>query len=143
MTPTSRASVVIDASAMVALLTDAGPAGEWATAQALAARLAAPSLMPYEVANILRRQVLTGTLDASVASLAHTDLAAMAIDLCPYDALAERAWMLRDNLTIYDAAYVALAEMLGVPLITLDARLARAFGPRCSIVAYGEPASVG
>lgn len=49
----------------------------------------------------------------------------------PYSALAERAWALRDNLTIYDAAYVALAELVGVPLVTLDAGLAR--GPDRSV----------
>ena len=55
---------------------------------------------------------------------------------CPYDALAERAWELRDDLTIYDATYVALAELLRTTLLTLDVRLARAPGPRCPIRVY-------
>lgn len=134
------AGVVVDASLVVAMLADSGPVGEWATAHASGARLAAPDLMPYEAGNILRRHVLAGILDASAATLAHGDLTALSVDLCPYAALAERAWELRDNLTIYDAAYAALAELLGLPLLTIDARLARAAGPLCPIVAYQESA---
>lgn len=50
--------------------------------------------------------------------------------------LARRVWELRDDLTAYDAAYVALAELLDAPLVTLDSRMARAAGPRCRIVAF-------
>lgn len=131
--------IVMDASAVVAMLADIGAAGEWSTAQATGAYLAAPDLMPYEAANILRRHVLAGILDASAATLAHADLTALPLHVWPYSALAERAWVLRDNLTIYDAACVALAELLGVPLVTLDAGLARASGLQCLVVAY-EPA---
>lgn len=129
----------MDASAVVAMLVDAGPAGEWAAAQVTDARLAAPDLLPYEAANILRRHTLAGILDASAATLAHGDLSVVPLNVCPYAVLAERAWELRDNLTIYDAAYVALAELLRAPLVTLDARLARASGPRCAFRAYEAP----
>jgi predicted nucleic acid-binding protein len=138
MTATSSQRLVMDASAVVAMLADVGQAGEWATAHVAGARLAAPDLMPFEAGNILRRHVLAGILDATAATLAHTDLTALPLDLCPYSTLASRSWALRDNLTIYDAAYVALAELLRVPLVTLDGRLARATGPRCPIVAYEE-----
>lgn len=134
--------IVIDASAVVAMLADSGPAGEWAT-HAAGTRLAAPDLMPYEAGNILRRHVLARILDASAAALAHADLTALPLDLYPYTALAERAWALRDNLTIYDASYVALAELLGVPLVTLDARLAHASGPQCQVLAYEESSPLG
>ena len=129
----------MDASAVIAMLADVGPAGEWSTAQATDAYLAAPDLMPHEAANILRRHVLAGVLDASAATLAHADLTALPCHLWPYAVLAERAWALRSNLAIYDAAYVALAELLGVPVVTLDARLARVPGLKCPVVAY-EPA---
>jgi predicted nucleic acid-binding protein len=132
----SNTQIVMDASSVVAMLADAGPAGEWATSQAAGVRLAAPDLMPYEAGNILRRHALAGILDASAATLAHQDLTELPLDLCPYAAVAERAWALRGNLTVYDAAYVAVAELLGVPLVTLDTRLARASGPRCSIRAF-------
>lgn len=129
----------MDASAVIAMLADVGPAGEWSTAQATDAYLAAPDLMPYEAAYILRRHVLAGVLDVSAATLAHADLTALPFHLWPYSVLAERAWALRSNLAIYDAAYVALAELLGVALVTLDARLARTPGLKCPVVAY-EPA---
>ena len=127
----------MDGSAVVAMLVDVGPAGEWSTAQATDAYLAAPDIMPYEAANILRRHALAGILDATAATLAHADLTALPLHVWPYTALAERAWALRDNLTIYGAAYVALAELLKVPLVTLDAGLARAPGLPCPVVAYG------
>lgn len=127
---------VIDASAVVALLVDAGPAGEWVTTAVSGAALSAPELMPYEAGNVLRRRVSAGSLDASAATLAHRDLVALDAEFYPYLAVAGRSWELRENLTVYDAAYVALAELLGAPLLTLDARLARAPGPRCEILAY-------
>lgn len=132
----SASRVVIDSSAVVALLADAGPAGEWVKNLTASAVLFAPHLLPFEAGNILRRQAHAGVLDASAAALAHIDLVALPMDLYPYEALADRAWELRANIMIYDAAYVALAELLAAPLITLDGRLARAPGPRCRIVTY-------
>jgi len=132
----TAARFVLDASAAVALLADAGPAGDWVEAAVAGARLSAPELMPFEAANILRRHALAGILDATAAGLAHADLVDLPVDLFPYRGLDERAWELRENVTVYDAAYVALAEVLAVPLVTLDARLARAAGPKCPVLAY-------
>lgn len=128
--------VVLDASAAVALLADAGPAGQWIEATVRDAHLLAPDLMPFEASNILRRHALARILDASAATLAHADLVALPITFYPYVALAERAWELRANLTAYDASYVALAELTSAPLVTLDARLSRASGTQCQILAY-------
>ena len=91
--------------------------------------------MPYEAGNILRQHVLGGILDVSAATLAHGDRTALPIDLCSYTVLAEPAWALRSSLTTYDAAYVALAELLGVPLVTLDVQLAHTAGARCPVLA--------
>lgn len=125
-------TLVVDASAVVAALADAGSDGEWATAQlANGADLAAPHLMPVEVANILRRAVLAGDVSADAATLAHDDLIQLRVALFPYEPHAPRVWELRENLTAFDAWYVALAETLDAPLLTLDRRLARATGPRC------------
>lgn len=88
----------------------------------------------FETANILRRQQLAGTLQGTEATLAHQDLSALPIQLCPYLPLSERVWQLRYTMTSYDASYVAVAELLGVRLLTLDGRLSRASGPRCDIV---------
>lgn len=126
--------MVVDASTVAAALTDAGPAGVWARAVLAAQPLAAPHLLPAEVANVLRRAALSGELSAEIASLAHADLLQLPAVLFPYEPLAERVWELRSSVTVYDAWYVALAESLGASLATLDVRLARAHGPRCVFV---------
>jgi predicted nucleic acid-binding protein len=128
--------LVADSSALVALLADAGEAGSWVAEAVTGADLAAPQLALFEAANILRRRVLSGHLSLVEATLAHADLIALPVELWPYVPLAERVWELRDNITVCDASYVALAELLGATLITLDARLAKAPGPRCAIDFY-------
>jgi len=72
-------------------------------------------------------------MDARRAALALADLGALPLRRTPHRALLARYWELRDNLTIYDAAYVALAEALEVLLLTGDGRLANATGPTCNI----------
>jgi len=123
--------LVVDGSFVVAALVDGGHEGTWADGLLGNDTLAAPHLMPVEVANILRRAVGSGELSADAASLAHADLLALRIDLFPYAPLASRVWELRENVTCYDAWYVALAEALNAPLATLDVRLSHATGPRC------------
>jgi predicted nucleic acid-binding protein len=87
--------------------------------------------MPVEAANILRRAAAMGDISADVAAMAHADLLDLRVELFPYAPFAARVWELRDNVTSYDAWYVALAEYLGSSVATLDMRLARATGPRC------------
>ncbi len=128
-----RARVVCDASVVASMLLDAGPEGRWATDALTGADLAAPSLLSFEVSNIIRRHELTDRITADQAAQAHTDLVALTVDLWPYDLLAPRIWQLRRNLTAYDAGYVALAELLGATLATLDLRLSRAPGLRCPV----------
>ena len=125
--------VVCDASAFVALLLDAGPDGSWAASALRGAELLAPALVCSEVANIIRRHELAGQISADQAALAHADFLDLAIQEWPHELLAARAWELRANLTIYDAGYVALAELTGAPLVTLDRRLAAAPGVRCEV----------
>ena len=126
-------SVVCDASALVALLTDAGGGGAWAATSLTNVRLAAPHLVLFEVANVLRRHELAGIISADQAAQAHADLLDLALELWPYEPLALRAWELRGSVTVYDATYVALAELLRSTLVTLDARLAAAPGLRCRV----------
>lgn len=90
--------------------------------------------MPAEAANILRRAVLAGDLSREIATQAHADLLDMQAQLYPYWPLAGRIWDLRENVTVYDAWYVALAELLDVQLATLDHRLATAPGTWCQFV---------
>jgi predicted nucleic acid-binding protein len=126
-------TVVVDASTIVAYLVDAGRDGEWAEGVIGGhTSLAAPHLLPVEVAGILRRAVRTGDLSTDVASLAHLELGELRVEYFPYEPFAERVWQLRANVTPYDAWYVAVAESLAAPLATLDRRLARAAGPSCA-----------
>ena len=126
--------LVCDASALVALLLDSGPDGDWAAAAVADAELAAPALVDWEAANIMRRQELAGFVGADQAAQAQADLLDLAIERWPYELLAKRSWQLRANLSVYDASYVALAELLRSPLITLDAKIGRAPGVRCAVL---------
>ena len=125
-------TLVVDASLVVSALVDGGVTGSWAESLLAGEPLSAPHLMPVEVANILRRAAAAGEISADVAAMAHADLLDLRVELFPYGPFAARVWQLRDNLTSYDAWYVALAEFLGSPVATLDLKLARAPGPRCA-----------
>lgn len=123
----------VDASVVVAALLDAGPVGAWAEQVLTSGPLAAPHLMPVEVANVLRRSVSAGEIGSDTAALAHEDLLSLRVELFPYAPCAERAWALRGDVTCYDGWYVALAETLAADLATLDVMLSRATGPRCPL----------
>ena len=125
---------VVDASVLVAALVDAGQAGRWAEAALAEESLAGPELALVEASNILRRLEHAGEISRLEATSAHRDLLRLALELFPFAPFAERVWALRANLTSYDAWYVALAEALDCPLMTLDRRLSRASGPRCDII---------
>ena len=122
---------VVDASLIVSALVDSGSDGRWAETEIARGALAGPELALAEASNILRRLEQAGDLSRFEAAIAHRDLLRLNIDLYPFLPFAERVWTLRNNLTCYDAWYVALAETLACPLATLDRRLSRATGPRC------------
>lgn len=117
-------TLAVDASAVVAALVDTGPDGRWAEELLASDALVGPHLLPVEVDNVLRRAAAAGQLSPDAASLAHSDLIALRIELFAYEPFASRAWELRGNVTSYDAWYVALAEWADAPLATLDRRLA-------------------
>ncbi|MDP9239362.1 MAG: type II toxin-antitoxin system VapC family toxin [Actinomycetota bacterium] len=123
--------LVVDASVLVVALADNGVDGDAARARLRGEELAAPELLDLEVTSVLRKQHSAGLLDDRRALLALTDLRAVPIHRAPDLPLLSRCWELRENLTIYDAAYVALAELLRADLLTADGRLAAAPGPRC------------
>ena len=93
----------------------------------------APSLVGFETANIIRRHELADLVGSDQAAQAHADLLDLAIEHWPYELLAARAWQLRRNLSVYDAGYVALAELTGAILVTLDRRISGAPGLRCTV----------
>ncbi len=127
-------TIVVDASVIVAALVDSGREGQWAEMTMAQESLAAPELALVEASNILRRLERADEVSSLEATLSHRDLLQLDLDLVPFAPFAGRVWELRNNLTSYDAWYVALAEALDCPLATLDTRLARAPGPECTII---------
>jgi len=125
--------IVVDASVLAPALGDDGPDGDRARERLRGQRLVAPQLIDLEVASVWRRQVAAGAMDVRRADLALDDLVSMPMRRAPHSALLRRCWQLRDNLTMYDIAYIALAEALGAPLLTADRRLGRATGVRCTV----------
>jgi predicted nucleic acid-binding protein len=96
--------------------------------------LHAPHLLDIEVLSALRRMVASGNATAARAGEAVVDLLDLPIERYPHDLLVPRVWQLRDNFSAYDATYLALAETLAdetLPLLTADARLARAARDHC------------
>ncbi len=125
--------LVVDASVLAPALADDGPDGDAARARLRGQSLIAPELIDLETTSVIRRRSQAGHLDLRRAALALTDLVEMPLRRASHLALLERCWELRENLTVYDAAYVALAEIVDVVLVTADAHLATAPGPRCEI----------
>lgn len=117
---------------MVALADD-GPDGDTVRRRLPGEQLFAPEIIDLEVLSVLRRAVGRGSLNQRRAAFALEDLIDMPILRAPHRRLLARCWELRDNLTPYDAAYVALAEALETVLITADARLSKAPGLACRV----------
>ncbi|MHB1516740.1 MAG: type II toxin-antitoxin system VapC family toxin [Acidimicrobiales bacterium] len=129
---------VVDASALAFCLLGTSP-GHRALRRRLAADTChAPHLVDAEIGNVLRRQVLRGELpapDAQALLLAATPLIDHRYEMT--GRLGHAAWALRENLSFYDALYVALAQALSVPLLTGDGRLSRAPGLPCAVELTG------
>ena len=98
--------------------------------------LHAPHLFDVEVLYALRGLALGGLISENRSRHAVKALSDMRVTRYPHGPLAPRIWDLRDNLTAYDAAYVALAEALDAPLVTMDGRLSRAPGHRARVELY-------
>ena len=119
----------MDASAAVLGLLNDGPARAALAEEAIVC----PHLADSEIVHALRSQVRRGALDGSVAERALGVWARLGLERVAVSGLLGRIWELRENLSAYDATYVAVAETLDTPLLTADARLARAPGPTCPI----------
>lgn len=119
--------IVVDASALIEVLVGR-PSESLAVRLAGEVTLHAPHLLDTEVLHVLGRLISRGSLTDEQATTARRHFSALTIDRYPHPPLSERVWALRVNLTAYDATYVALAEALEAPLVTIDARLAHAPG---------------
>jgi predicted nucleic acid-binding protein len=97
----------------------------------------APHLVDAEIGHALRRAVRLGEIEADVAGVALWEIDELPIRRVEHELLVHFAWALRDNVSFYDALYVALAQMLDEPLLTFDARLARA-GLEAEIEVLGQ-----
>jgi predicted nucleic acid-binding protein len=126
--------IVVDASVLATALGDDGPDGLRMRSRLDAERvLWAPEIVDLEVATAWRRQLDAGWLEPAGAQQALGDLAEMNLLRASHRPLMPRIWELRDNLTPYDAAYVALAETLDATLLTADGRSTRAPSLRCEV----------
>jgi predicted nucleic acid-binding protein len=126
--------IVIDASAVLEILLNTRAAARVAERVfAPGETLHAPHVLDLEVAQALRRYVLSGDTDEDRGQEALRDFCDLPLSRYPHEPFLERIWDLRRNITAYDAAYLALAEALRAPLVTRDAKLARAPGHRAQV----------
>jgi predicted nucleic acid-binding protein len=123
---------VLDVSVAVTVLTEPGnPAADLLSADDAVFQV--PSIFDAEVLSALRGLVRGGKFDEAAAADLILDLMVLPVDRWHISPLLPRMWELRDNLTPYDAAYVALAELTGTVLVTGDERIKAAPGARCAI----------
>ena len=125
--------LVVDASVLAPVVADGGSDGAAYRSRLRGERIAAPDLLRVEVVSVIRRQLRVGLLDVDQAERALDDLLDLPVAVYPTVALLRRGWELRDNVSAYDACYIALAESLDSTLLTADVRLARAPGVDCTI----------
>jgi predicted nucleic acid-binding protein len=121
--------IVVDASAAVLGLLNDGDARAYLADEPFAC----PHLADSEIVHALRTRVRRGDVEAADAERAVGAWARLGMYRVPVVGMLDRIWALRDTLSAYDATYVAVAETLDAPLVTPDARLARAPGPTCPI----------
>jgi predicted nucleic acid-binding protein len=125
---------VVDASVFVDALVTVGRPGELAREELRSLTvLEVPAIFGAEVTSALRNLVLRGALSPARAAAAREQLRVTRTLEYAFQPFSNRMWELRANLTVYDAWYVALAELLGTDLVTADERLATASGPRCTV----------
>ncbi len=125
--------LVVDTSAILDAIAADQPAAGLVGRLSDDGDLHAPELIDVEIMHALRGMTLRGEITDDRAADARTDFADTALLRYPHEPLGDRIWALRHNLSAYDAAFVALAEALDVPLVTCDGRLASASGHEARI----------
>lgn len=132
--------IVLDASAAIDLLLNLAPRARFVREriERSAPALYAPHLLDAEVGEVLRRYVLQGALSPEDAEAALQDLADLPVTRYPHGPFLRRAFAMRDNVTVYDALYLALAESLEAELVTSDHALAHVPGCRARVAVAGS-----
>ena len=125
--------VVVDASTVIAVVSGDDPRGSAATARIVGANLIAPTILPYEVTNVVRRRWAGGVISLDDATTAMQGFAELNVEYFQWAMLADRVWQLRGSLSSYDASYIALAEIMRCPLMTADAKLAAMAPATCQV----------
>ncbi len=125
--------LVVDASVLAPVVADSGRDGRRFRDRLRGEAVVGPDLLRVEVASVLRRHSHTGRLTPEQADASLDDLLDYPITVFPTAPVLRRVWELRQNLTTYDACYVALAEAVDSTLVTADRRLANAPGLRCVV----------
>ncbi|MFY9488267.1 MAG: type II toxin-antitoxin system VapC family toxin [Solirubrobacterales bacterium] len=130
--------MVLDASVLIDALVDDSQSGLRSRDAIKGTELAAPAIIDFEVLSAFRRLAHAPAFTKDRLDQAVDDLKGFPVTRVLHAKLIGRIWDLRENLTTYDAAYVALAEQLDVPLLTADQRIAAAPGPKCEIRLLAE-----
>jgi predicted nucleic acid-binding protein len=125
--------IVIDASVAVVFLVQSEGREALNDLMTKTERIIVPTLFDYEVGSALRRLCLAGAIDESRARLALTELGALMVERNDVQDHLMRMWQLRSNISFYDAAYVALAELLALPLYSFDAKVIASTGHKARI----------
>jgi len=128
--------IVVDTSAVIGILAGQPRVARLVDRVINDGDLHAPHLIDVEFQHALRRLVVAGAINDDRAADARMDFAELTIVRYPHVSLADRMWELRHNVTADDAAFLALAETLAAPLVTCDARLARAPGHAVSVEVF-------
>lgn len=126
--------IVVDASVLFEVATDRPLADSVRGILRRSTELAAPEIIDVEVMGLIRRDWILGQLHESRADVAISELRRWPGERFPHRAFTDRVWELRHNVRTWDAYYVALAEALSAPLLTLDRRLTNANGPVCEFI---------
>ena len=129
--------IVVDATVLAVALGDDGTDGEHARERLAGETLVAPELVDLEVVSVWRRHVVAKLMPARRVASALADLADLPLRRSSHQPFLQRIWELRHVVTPYDAAYIALAEVLEAALVTADARLSRASGLNCEVEVLG------
>jgi predicted nucleic acid-binding protein len=125
--------IVVDSSVLIAAVFEAGRRGDASREVLGRGDLTAPELIDVEAAHAARGLLRAGKISRAGADRFMLELPRLAVERVPHRALLTRMWALRDNVTAYDAAYLALAELLGATLVTGDAALSGVPGIGCAV----------